>query len=133
MRVNEIRTNSVVTKSSTKANYANKQAFSALPYVSKTTSRVFTIGQAFYKVAEFFEKFNPFVKSKKLNATEFEFKRLNPEIDKEKLESLNEFGRGVSKILKAEEEAKERIAKEKLESLNEFGRGVSKILKVEGN
>lgn len=49
MRVNEVRTNKVgVTKSNTKANFANKQAFLALPYVSKTISRVFSVAEKIY-------------------------------------------------------------------------------------
>lgn len=57
MRVNEVRTNSVVTKSNTKANYANKQAFSALPYISKTTSRVFSvIGKKIYDFGTMIKK-----------------------------------------------------------------------------
>lgn len=53
MRVNEIRRNTVGTaKTNGKANCANKQAFSALPYMSKTTSRTLSIGKALYPVIE---------------------------------------------------------------------------------
>lgn len=59
MRVNEIRRNTVgAAKTNTKVDYANKQAFSALPYISKTTSRVLAIGKALYSVVEFFGKLN---------------------------------------------------------------------------
>lgn len=66
MRVSEVRTNTVgITKSNTKANYANKQAFSALPYVSKTTSRVFSVGRVICEAEEFLSKLNPVAGVKK--------------------------------------------------------------------
>lgn len=65
MRVSEVRTNSVMTKSNTQANYANKQAFSANTSLVTKKSIIFSVGRAILESEEFLNKLKPVARIRK--------------------------------------------------------------------
>lgn len=82
MRVNEARTNKIAAINvTTKANYANKQAFLAIPYISKGTSRVFSIAQKLHDFGTYINKnFNPIVIMKNIKKTKAAILNLKVEV-----------------------------------------------------
>lgn len=78
MKVNEVRTNyNGVINGKTKSNHANKQAFLAIPYISKTTSRTISIAQKLYDFGTYLNKnFNPVIISRNIKKQKAEIMEL---------------------------------------------------------